>query len=348
MAAVDLNRDLQEFAVELFEHSGGIADWPALDVPGTVVMPAKVAQTAHLPAEEFLLNLTTAPGTLQVGLGGEFLDVAARLLDTAVPRDGSFQIPLRHLSGRDLADKIEQTFAWQNARGRCQMAQPALVEYHLWALHASLQSEDVWESLIRVAINAESQAIVELPDVLQESDLVGDTGDPTATPGEPGTYATAIAEGKRRLIADSAKFVTRLEQRLERDRKRLQDYYRALSREADGSKRRTAVVPSPEEIAAKKQAVDLELRRKLAELNETYALLAVLRPLLVARVRLPVLVVLIAIQRKQAIRDYRLYWNSLNKRFDPLSCSRCHRATFSATFTNESVDLLCNACAAGG
>ena len=43
MSAVDLNRDLQAFAVELFERSGGIAEWPALEVPGSVVMPAKTA-----------------------------------------------------------------------------------------------------------------------------------------------------------------------------------------------------------------------------------------------------------------------------------------------------------------
>jgi len=80
-------------------------------------------------------------------------------------------------------------------------------------------------------------------------------------------------------------------------------------------------------------------------LNEHYAMQAILRPVVVARVRLPVLVVHVAIQRKQAIREYRLYWNSLNKKFDPLSCSRCRRSIFSARFTNETVDLLCTACA---
>jgi hypothetical protein len=125
----------------------------------------------------------------------------------------------------------------------------------------------------------------------------------------------------------------------------LQDYYRALAREADGSKRRAAAAPTPEEIAAKKQAVDLELRRKLAELNENYALRAVLRPLVVARITLPVLAVPVTILRKQATRDYRIYCNSLTKTFEPLSCSRCRRATYSATFENDTVDLLCTPCA---
>ena len=91
--------------------------------------------------------------------------------------------------------------------------------------------------------------------------------------------------------------------------------------------------------------MDLELRRKLAELNENYALKASLRPVVLARVRIPALVVPIVIQRKQAVRDYRLYWNSLLRKFEPLSCSRCRRATFSATFTNDTVDLLCAVCA---
>lgn len=148
-----------------------------------------------------------------------------------------------------------------------------------------------------------------------------------------------------RELRRSNQFVRRIEQRLERDRKRLHDYYRALSWEATGSKRRAATPPTREEIDARKRAVDLELRRKLSELNENYALQAVLRPVALARIRVPALVVPAVIQRKQAIRDYRLYWNSLLKRFEPLACIRCRRATFSATFTNDTVDLLCATCA---
>ena len=345
MSATAIDRELRTFAVELFERSGGIADWPALETAGSVVVPPAVAAAAELPGEEFSLGATAAPGALQVGLAGEFLDIAARVLDVAVPRDGSFCIPERYLTSRDLADKILHTFGWQNARAKSGTAEPALVEYHLWTLFGSLRSEDMWEAMFRVAVNAESQAVVELPDVFQELGLRADG--PPAVADTPSTYATAIAEGKRRLTASSADFVRRIEQRLERDRNRLQDYYRALAREADGSKRGATVAASLEEIAAKKRAVDLEMRRKLAELKDNYAMRAVLRPLVVARVRLPALVVPVRIQRKQAIREYRLYWNSLVKKFDPLSCSRCRRATFSATFANDTVDLLCPFCAEG-
>ena len=143
-----------------------------------------MASAAHLPGEEFSLATTAAPGTLQVGLGGEFLDVAARVLEEAVPRDGSFCIPnatspavtFRTKSTTRSAGKMPAPSAarpsrrWSNITfGRC------------WARS---ESEDVWEAIFRVAINAESQAIVELPDVFQEPDLLGeDTGDVAGDPG---------------------------------------------------------------------------------------------------------------------------------------------------------------------
>ena len=50
MSATALDRDLQAFAVELFEHSGGIADWPSPDVPGSVVVPSDVATADSVSA----------------------------------------------------------------------------------------------------------------------------------------------------------------------------------------------------------------------------------------------------------------------------------------------------------
>jgi hypothetical protein len=342
-SATALDRDLQAFAVELFEHAGGIAEWPSPEAPGSVVVPPELARAADLPGEEFALTTQPAPRSLLVSLAGDFLDVAARLLDAAVPREGSLCIPERYLTRRDLTDKVTRTFHWQNARARVSAAEPSMVEYHLWTLLGSLRSEDVWEGTFRAALNAESGAVVPLTEVFQEPDLRGESPSPSAA--EPATYPAAMAEAKRQLITASAEFVRRIEQRLERDRKRLQDYYRALAREAGGSKRRAATLPSPEEVAARKKAVDLELRRKLAELHENYALRAELRPIALARVRLPVLVVPVAIQRKQATRPYRLYWNSLARELEPLTCNRCHRPTFSPSFTNETVDLLCSSCA---
>lgn len=343
MSHSSLDQQLRLFALTLFEQSGGAADWPSPDQAGSVVVPPELAAAATLPGEMFSISSDPARGDLHVGLGGDFLEAASRVLDASVPRTGAFRISERYLTRRDLSEKVAQTFVWQNARARCGAADPGLAHYERWTLLASMRSEDIWETILHVTVNAGSQAPVELPDLFEEPDLGADRAEIAAE--EPVTLSAALAEGKRRMIAASTEFVQRLERRLDRDRRRIQDYYRALSREAGGGRRRTAAPLSPEEIADRKRAVDLELRRKLLELGENYAIRAKLRPLALAHVRLPALIVPVVIQRKQATREYRLYWNSLRKQFEPLACSRCGRGTFSATFTNEEVDLVCTPCA---
>lgn len=343
MADTTLDRDLKTFAVELFEHIGGLVEWPSEDGVGSVIVPPKLAASVSLPGEAFTVGVESAPGVWSVGLGGEFLDVASRVLDLAVPHGGLFRIGERYLTTRDLTDKISQTYDWQNARAKYRDAERQLVEYHVWTLHASLRSEDVWETVLRVAMNAESQAACPLANVIDEPDLSG--GDPEPPLEQPTTYDTAMQLGRRQMIQASAEFIQRIEQRLERDRKRLHDYYAALAREADKPKRRAVLTPADEDVGAQKRAVKLELRRKLAELTENYAMQAVLRPLTLARVRIPTLVVPAMVQRKQAFREYRLYWNGVLRKFEPLACSRCRQPIYSVNFTNETVEALCTSCA---
>lgn len=343
MGETNLDRELRDFAVELIERCGGLAEWSPDSTQGSAVVPADLALVARLPGEEFALTREAGPKSLQVGLGGEFLEVCSSILNFAVPRAGAFCIPDRYLTRRDLSEKIRAQFVWQNARAKYRDAEPRLVEYHLWTMHGSLRSEDVWETAFRIAVNSESQALVELPDLFQEPDLRGGQTAAELTHGE--SFETAAWAARRLLISGSAEFIRRLESRLERDRQRLQDYYRALAREAAGGKRRTATPLTAEEIAAKKRTVDVELRRKLIELDETYAVKAGIRPVFLARINLPCLVVPITIQRKQAIREYRLYWNSVVRKLEPLACVRCHAPTYSATFTNDTVELLCTQCA---
>jgi len=200
--AVSLDRELQAFAVELFERSGGAADWPSPDDPGTVVVPPALAAAAELPGEEFTLGAAPRSAAVHVSLVGDFLDMAARTLQAAVPREGAFAVADRRLTNRDLTDKIEKTFTWQNARAKCREAEADFANYHLWTLHGALRSEDVWEGVFNFGVNAESRAIIELPDVFREPGLTG--AEPAGDAGEPSTYAAAVAEGKRRLITAAA------------------------------------------------------------------------------------------------------------------------------------------------
>jgi len=342
MSAAAIEDDLLRFTSRLLEETGALVEWSADGGAASVLAPAAVAQALRVPGEEFAISTRPATGGLTVSLAGEFLDLAGQVLQESVPRIGAFHLRDRYLKKGDVEELVTRAYAWPNARVRFQGAGPALIEYQTWHFHASLRSEDCFEARISIALNARSRAAVELPDLLDESDLAA------APPSEPTqTEWTGEAAGRiagQRAVQAAAPFLSRMDARLARDERRLRDYYQALVREAAAPNRRTKTVVAPESIAAKKQAVQLELSRKLGELRERYQMTLTLTPLAVVRCHVPVLAVELDVTRKRSRKTHVVFWNSLVRALEPLACERCAKSIFCVCFSEDEVAPLCRAC----
>jgi len=334
--------DLHAFATRLLERRGALVDWPPGDAEGSAVLPDDAA--AALEVDGQWLRLSTEPygEGWHVNLAGDFLETSGRLLQQE-PRVGTFQVKELYLKRGDLDETVRRAFTWLNAQVRLTATRAVRVEYHTWWFQASIASEDRWETRFPLTLNASSGAEVEIPDPFGLWDIEPNT---SAQPQPPATWPHAEALAKARLPQLAADFLRRMDDRLARDRKRLCEYYNALLREAEHKSPRGRAKPAePEQVEAKRRAVQLELRRKLGELDERYRMEAVLKPLVLVRTELPALAVDLSVQRKRARRAYTVYWNPLTKHMEPLRCSRCGRATFSAAFTDDEVELLCAGCA---
>jgi proline dehydrogenase len=181
---------------------------------------------------------------------------------------------------------------------------------------------------------------VDFPDPLQEWQLSSDE----AALNADATYESALSVVRQRISVDAAGFLARMDARLERDRQRLKDYYNALRRESKKKQQRPRATADSEQSAVADRAVELELRRKLAELEERYAMDATIRPLVVIQTQVPVVEISLSVHRKQAKRKHVVYWNSLTKGFEPVRCASCGGGTYSVAFTNDEVAPLCAAC----
>ena len=124
----------------------------------------------------------------------------------------------------------------------------------------------------------------------------------------------------------------------------MRDYYGALQQEATRPSRCGHKSPEPEQIADKGRAVKLELRRKLAELQQQYAMEAQIRPIVLLRTSIPTLAVKMNVRLKQAERTETIYWNSLTKQFEPICCDDCGRGNFSSGFTKGDLRPVCLEC----
>jgi len=95
---------------------------------------------------------------------------------------------------------------------------------------------------------------------------------------------------------------------------------------------------------AKAKAVELELRRKLAELDERYACRLDLTPLALVRTDCPALAVRCHVLRRSAGRTIPVFWNALTKELEPLCCSRCGVSTFTLAFSDDTLAACCASC----
>ena len=341
MSRMDVETQLADFATALIEDAGGLVDWQSDHSSATAIVPIELAESLGQHAESFLLGAHSGESGLTLSLGGEFVDLAARTLRHFVPTAGTFAIHDLPVKKTEFDAIVESSFGWQNARARVLQGSAMSVPYHAWWFHVMLQSEETWEALIPVTLNAKTGVPIPLTGLLDFDSL---RAAPEESPSMDATLETAVRLAETESMRQAAPFLNRIDARRERDQKRLQDYYRALQREASTTNRRTKTIPSKDEIEASTEVVKLELHRKLAELDERFQCSAVIRPVALAEVYIPVVGVDVEIQRKAQKRVFRLYWNAILKQMEPMSCSQCGSNARNFWFTNDTVDPICGNC----
>jgi hypothetical protein len=335
-----IQTDLHRFAATLLERRGGLVDWPAPEQRGTALLTSEMADALHVDEETLDLSCQAGGNGLCVSLASDFLEKTEYLL-RAEPRVGSFLVKDLYLKRGQVDEAVERAFTWLNAKVRLGETHESRQVYHTWWFHAVLASEDRWESYFPITINTLTGARVEIPDALDLWEL--EPGEEGQQPLAP-TYRSAVRQAQREMKTMSSKFLDRMDARIERDRKRLRDYYRALLKETNEKQQRGTTKTDPAKAAEKKHVVKLELERKLLELDGRYAIEARLTPIMLVMLDLPTLEVELVVHRKKAKKMHTLIWNPLLKRFEPLACERCGRSIYSIAFSNDDVLPHCDAC----
>ncbi len=337
----------RDFASAVLARCGALVEWSGDQEQGMAMLPQEIgtllgvqeAVSICLAPSLRETGDTRAAGTLlSVGITSEFPDQAQLLLQNE-PRITRLKLPQAYLKQSGIEEAVGRQFGWLNARVRIQEVAAGRCEYHQWYITACVESEERWEELIAVSINKDTGASVSLPNMLEHGDLVLAN---SSVPADLRSLSHAAIHAARIAQHRGAQFITRLEARLDRDRKRLQSYYRALLLESKNPRARAAADPQQRED--RKRAVDLELRRKLQELEERYVLRTRLTPQALATVDMPVLIVRCEVTRRQAKALHNIYWNPLTRSLEPIRCHQCGTNAFALAFTDDQVLPLCPEC----
>jgi hypothetical protein len=328
---------LKSFARALLERQGAVVDWPEIG-EGMALLPPGLARTLRTGEEA---TLTTAAATdarvLSTSLAADFLDRVEPLIGS-YPTTTALKLEGLYLKRSPMDEPVARFFAFPNARVRVVGATPVKVAYHCWHFWAAVDSEDRWEDLVSVQVNATTGARVEFADPLTMIEPVQATEAFAASPPN-------VEHARKRAAFEAATragpFLARLEARLERDRRRIRDYYAALLAEASPARSR---FPQDEaELAEKRRAVELEQRRRMLELDERYALRLRLDPVALVELTMPALAVELDVRRRGTQGTVRVYWNPLRKELEPLACAQCGENVAAVRF-DEGLLPRCQKC----
>jgi len=248
-----------------------------------------------------------------------------------------------------------------NAAFRLEKTEQRTISYFLIYFRFTALSDDRQDGMFSVLVNPLNGSTAFLKDGLEE--LSGRAGPPAAEEISAADMGKILGRAHkagagmvRALLTD---FIRSTERRLNRDVKRVYEYYETLNEEIDRRARRKAArgegaeIPGEsmaaeelETLQGKREAVEAEREWKIRDLVAKYALGIKLDPLCIIRIQAMAPIFMIHIKRRLASRPFGVTYNPLLKRFDSLPCESCFHPSGAYTICDDKLHIVCGGCMA--
>ncbi|MFH2074159.1 MAG: hypothetical protein ABIJ57_02255 [Pseudomonadota bacterium] len=353
-------RDLPEVIADILASRGAMVEKAGEDGLDVIASP-ELVNLLGVP-EYHRLSFTgenEGKDDLYASYDSDYFRSLERLF-TDAGRWASVSLETPALRPERIAEALADHLPLVNAAFRLEGTDQRSLSYFLIYFRFTALSDDRQDGMFSVLVNPLNASTAFLKDGLEE--LSGRTrplaAEEEMTAAEIGKilgWAHKAGAGMvREMLAD---FIRSAERRLNRDVKRVYEYYETLKEEIDRRARKKtargdgAAAPA-ENIAAeeletlrrKREAVEAEREWKIRDLIAKYALGIRLDPLCVIRIQATAPVFLIHIKRRLASRSFSVTYNPLLKRMDALPCESCFHPSGAYTVCDEKLHIVCSGC----
>lgn len=261
-----------------------------------------------------------------------------------------------------IAETLPDRLPLINAAFRLERIEEKTLSYFLIYFRFTALSDDRHDGMFSVLVNPMNASTAFLENGLE--DLAGQIRLPAANEEIPAAemrkiigWAHTAAAG---MVKDRLKdFIQSAERRLNRDVKRVYEYYETMKEEIDRHARKKMApgggAPVPAENAAaeemearrsKREAVEAERKWKIQDLIAKYALVIRNNPLCFLRIQTTVPIFFINIKRRLSSRPFPVTYNPLLKRLDALPCESCFHPLGAYTICDDKLHIVCDRCMA--
>ena len=252
-----------------------------------------------------------------------------------------------YLKRTGVAAAAGEAFAVLNGVGVVVDYHEEMISYVVCNFHYAALSDERTEGIVAAAVNEFSGVpATELSLILLSQLAASRRGRHSVNrKSSAQIYGVAGLSARERIAQELAPFRKSLIRRLQRDVSRVQYYYRSLIAEINRKIDRKQLTGQEKETEKERiLATQGELRRKVLDLRERYAMEVKVRFINAARLYVPVLIVRYNVQRRQSVREVSLIWNPLRKDFDDLGCEGCGGQIRNFYLCDERLHMVCSGC----
>ena len=335
----------RDFAARLLDYEGVLVE--RIEPEGLELLaPAPVAKVLQIPELARLgFGMELPANAERVGLESDWLERFGHLLgERGQTARVTLPVVLPQLSNAERV--VEHTLSLQNAVYRVTGATPAWTRYLVMLFRVTAFSDEKRDGIVKLGFNLSNGSTLDatvdelLSSAIEIEGVKAATGLPVSLPPDwtqaqlKSRVARALPE---RIDAHLAPFLKGMQRRLDRDLRRVHDYFNDLRTESLLRLRKYSAAAADTETTRERlrlEAIAREYGAKVADLRQKYALRVDVVWSQTLEVVMPVQRVEILIRRRKGERQITLDWNPLARKLDIPPCEY--------SYTQSPVRLACD------
>src|SRR3990170_1114357 len=354
-----MTKQLPEVITDILTYNGAIAE-PADNGVLDIIFTTDLSETLNIPeyARLYFSHETQSDDGIYASYDSDVFSSMAKLFSvkgrfSTAKYEASFQPKMEKLA-KTISEKIK----FSNATFRMEKTEQKIISYLLVYFKYTALSDEKHEGVMPVLINGLNLSVspfenytTELMHLLQETEHV--SGSETNSPEMARVFKAAYSAGTR-IVEESLKdFVRSLERRLNRDTRRVYEYYETLKKETElaiwkkartHTEDKTIKDDAIERLRTKHDAIESELDFQIQDLISRYALSIQIEPVSAILIETSVSLYLINIKRRLASRHFPVTYNPLTRHLDPLPCESCFHPQGAFYICDDRLHIVCAGC----
>jgi hypothetical protein len=335
---------LADFTAHLLAENGAVVE-PTGDGL-EVLLPAELAGALEIPEHTSLSFLGEDGEGVSVSYDSAVLKRMAGLMGDR-GKFAAVALGPSSVKQEKLEDRLGDKLAFHNAVFHVESKEEKPISYFLGYSKYFARSDDRQEGVVGCVVNelnlSVQNATPELLDLIAH-EAVEPTGQAERESSDKvlKTFWQAQLKIVREALSD---FLISMERRMNRDIRRVHDYYQTLIHEQRQALARKSSTPDENKHAESKiVAIERELKGKIQDLIGKFSIDLQLEPISFIRIETIIPIFWLSVKRRKQARQFPLTYNPLLKSLDPLPCEACYYPRKGYYVCDDRLHIVCREC----